>query len=185
MKLSAIHASSTCRIAGAPCTTACSKSGTCVLEWFPHTIIRPTSATWTPVSAASWLKARLWSRRVIAVKLSGGRSGALLIAIKAFVFAGFPTTSTLTSRLATSFNARPCSVKIAPFASRRSLRSMPGPRGRLPTSIAMSASRNATFASSLATTPRRSGNAPSASSIITPSTAFIAGGISSSCRITG
>ena len=42
--------------------------------------------------------ARLWSRRVIAVKRSLGTSGAFDIAISAFVFAGLPTTRIFTSR---------------------------------------------------------------------------------------
>ena len=37
--------------------------------------------------------ARLWSRRVIAVKRSRGMSGALLMAMRALVLAGLPTTS--------------------------------------------------------------------------------------------
>ena len=41
--------------------------------------------------------ARLWSRRIIAVKRSRGTSGACDIAISALVLAGLPTTSTLTS----------------------------------------------------------------------------------------
>ena len=58
------------------------------------------SATAAPVFAASWLIARLWSRRTIAWKRSRGTSGALLAAISAFVFAGLPTTSTLMSSAA-------------------------------------------------------------------------------------
>ena len=52
------------------------------------------------------------------------------------VLAGLPTTSTLTLREATLFSAAPCAVKILAFSSSRSLRSMPGPRGRAPTSRA-------------------------------------------------
>ena len=37
-----------------------------------------------------------------------------------------------TERLATSSSARPCSMKMRAFDSRRSARSMPGPRGRAP-----------------------------------------------------
>ena len=44
------------------------------------------------------------------------------------MFAGLPTTNTLTSRLATSFNALPCTVKIFAFSCNKSLRSIPGPR---------------------------------------------------------
>jgi hypothetical protein len=54
------------------------------------------------------------------------------MAISALVLAGLPTTSTLTSRSAWASSALPCTVKMAPLASSRSLRSMPGPRGRDP-----------------------------------------------------
>jgi hypothetical protein len=103
------------------------------------------------------------------------------------VLAGLPTTSTLTSRLATAFSAAPWAVKIFAFSSSRSLRSMPGPRGLAPTSIAMSASLNATCGSSVPTMPASSGKAQSSSSIITPRNAACALSIgsSSSCRITG
>jgi len=93
-------------------------------------------ATGLPVFAATWLSARLWSRRSIAVKFSRGRPGALFIAMKALVLAGLPTTSTLTSRLAALSSALPWAVKICAFAASRSARSMPGPRGRAPTSSA-------------------------------------------------
>jgi len=51
--------------------------------------------------------ARLWSRRIIAVKRSAGTSGAWFEAMRAFVLAGLPTTSTLTSPAALSLIARP------------------------------------------------------------------------------
>ena len=94
------------------------------------------SVTGAPVLAASCEIARLWSRRVSAEKRSRGMSGALLIAISALVLAGLPVTPIRTSSAATSFSALPCAVKIAPLASSRSPRSMPGPRGRAPTSRA-------------------------------------------------
>ena len=56
--------------------------------------------------------------------------------------------TTFTERLATSLSALPCCVNMAPFASSRSLRSIPLLRGRAPTSRAMSASLKATLASS-------------------------------------
>ena len=83
------------------------------------------SATAAPVFFASWLIARLWSRRVIAWKRSRGTSGALLAAISAFVFAGLPTTRILTSSAAWSLIALPCGLKMPPLASSRSARSMP------------------------------------------------------------
>ena len=45
---------------------------------------------------------------------------------------------------------------------------MPGPRGRAPTSSAMSQSRKAVFGSSVAIMPASNGKAQSSSSIITP-----------------
>ena len=56
--------------------------------------------------------ARFWSSRVSAVKFSRGMSGALVIQMSALVFAGLPTTRTLTLRDATRFNDAPCWAKI-------------------------------------------------------------------------
>ena len=69
-------------------------SGYIVGEWLPHTVRFVMSPTPTPALRASCVFARLWSRRVIAVKRSLGTSGAFDFAISAFVFAGLPTTST-------------------------------------------------------------------------------------------
>ena len=63
------------------------------------------SFTVTPAFLASCALARLWSRRVIAVKRSAGTSGALDIAIRALVLAGLPTTSTRMSSAAWSLMA--------------------------------------------------------------------------------
>ena len=142
-------------------------------------------STEAPVLAASCASARLWSSRVMAVKLRGSRSGAFLCAIRQLVLAGLPTTSTFASRDAWSFSALPCTEKMAALASSRSLRSIPAVRGRDPTSSARSVSANATLGSSVATTPFSSGKAQSSSSMMTPFSAFMAGGISSNCRITG
>ena len=68
------------------------RSGYCVVEWLPQIVMFVTSLTVAPVFFASWAIARLWSRRVIAVKRSRGTSGALAWAISALVFAGLPTT---------------------------------------------------------------------------------------------
>jgi len=76
-------------------------------EWLPHTPICEMSLTGTASLVASWETARLWSRRIIDVNRSRGMSGALLIAIRQFVLAGLPTTSTLTSAAATAFSALP------------------------------------------------------------------------------
>ena len=70
--------------------------------------MRRTLETGTPTRCASWLTARLWSSRIIAVIWRGSMSGALLSAISAFVLAGLPTTSTCTSRLALRESAAPC-----------------------------------------------------------------------------
>ena len=121
----------------------------------------------------------------MAVKLRGSRSVALARAISALVLAGLPTTSTLTLRSATSLSALPCAEKICALASSRSLRSMPGPRGRAPTSSATWQSRKATRASSLASTLLSVGKAQSLSSITTPESAASAGVTSSRCRFTG
>ena len=94
------------------------------------------SETAAAVFSATWLMARLWSSRIIAENCAGARSGAFRIAMSALVFAGLPTTSTFTSRLAWSLRARPCGAKILPFPASRSPRSMPFPRGFAPTSIA-------------------------------------------------
>ena len=81
--------------------------------------------------------ARLWSRRVSAVNRSAGTPGADAAAMSAFVLAGLPTTTTRTSSAATASIAAPCGPKMPAFAASRSARSMPGPRGRAPTSSAM------------------------------------------------
>ena len=77
----------------------------------------------------------------------GGSEGALRCAISELVLAGLPTTSTRTSRLATASSALPWAEKILAFSSSRSLRSMPGPRGRAPTSMAKLQSLKAAAAS--------------------------------------
>ena len=76
-------------------------------EWLPQTPMSEMSATGTASLAASWRSARLWSRRIIAVNRSRGRSGALFMAIRQLVLAGLPTTSTFTSAAATAFSALP------------------------------------------------------------------------------
>ena len=83
------------------------RSGYWVGEWLPQVVIRLTAETGTPSLLASCEIARLWSRRIIAVKRSFGTSGAFDIAISAFVFAGLPTTSTLTSSAAPALIASP------------------------------------------------------------------------------
>jgi hypothetical protein len=121
----------------------------------------------------------------MAVKRSAGTSGALRMAMSALVLAGLPTTSTRISSAALSLMALPCTVKMAPLALSRSLRSMPLLRGRAPTSSAQLAPAKARLGSSVSTRSLSSGKAQSTSSMATPSSAFSAGVISSSCRITG
>src|SRR6478735_11469046 len=77
MKSSASHFSSlTVSAAFLPATVAWKMSGYWVAEWLPQMVRRLMSATVEPVFFASWVRARLWSRRVIAVKRSAGTSGA-------------------------------------------------------------------------------------------------------------
>ena len=143
------------------------------------------SLTRAPVFSASWPTARLWSRRVIAVKRSRGTPSALLMAISAFVLAGLPTTSTRTSSAAWAAIASPCGLKMPPLASSRSARSMPFVRGRAPTRSPMLVPSKASLASSKMSIEASSGNAQSTSSIAVPSAALTASGISSSRSATG
>ena len=132
-------------------------SGYCVAEWLPQMVTWLTSATGTPALIASWPAARLWSSRVRALKRSAGMSGALLRAMSALVLAGLPVTSTLTSSAAWSLSARPCGLKMAPFASSRSPRSMPLLRGRAPTRKARFTPSKTWLGSSPITTDSSSG----------------------------
>lgn len=128
-------------------------SGYWVAEWLPQIVRRWMSATVAPDFFASWVSARLWSRRVIAVKRSAGTSGAAAWAISALVFAGLPTTRILTSSAALSLMALPCGLKMPPLASRRSPRSMPLVRGRAPTRRPTFVPSKATFGSSVISMP--------------------------------
>ena len=137
-------------------------------------------------SSASWPTARLWSRRVSAVKRSAGTSGADAAAMSAFVFAGFPTTTTRTS-------------SAAPRADRRTLRPEdPGVRGQQVGALHAGAARpradqqrdaaaveRDAAGSSVTSTSRSSGNAQSCSSSAAPSAARMPCGISSSRSRTG
>ena len=138
-----------------------------------------------PSLLASWAIARLWSRRIIAVKRSRGTPSAFDIAIRQLVLAGLPTTSTLTSSAAPAAIASPCGLKIPPLASSRSARSMPGPRGRAPTSRPTLQPSKAALGSSKMSIRRSSGKAQSSSSIAVPSAALTASGISSRLSSTG
>src|SRR6266852_8767293 len=54
-------------VAGRPLILALVKSGYCVLLWLPQMVSWVTSSLATPAFLARALRARLWSRRVIAV----------------------------------------------------------------------------------------------------------------------
>ena len=118
------------------------------------------------------------------MKRSSGMSGACDFAIRQFVLAGLPTTSTLMSSAARSLSASPCGPKIPPFASSRSARSIPFDRGRAPTRRPTLVPSNASLGSSEMSIPRSSGKAQSSNSIAVPSAALIASGISNSRRLT-
>ncbi len=113
-----------------------------------------------------------------------GTSGALAMAINALVLAGFPTTSTLTSSAAPALIASPWGLKMPPLASKRSERSIPGPRGRAPTSRPTLHPSKAGPGSSWMSIPASSGKAQSCNSIAVPSAALTASGISSRSRWT-
>jgi hypothetical protein len=108
----------------------------------------------------------------------------LLYATRQLVLHGLATTRMRTSFAALAASARPWAMKISAFLLSRSLRSMPALRGKPPTSTAQLQSRNALFGSSVRTMSCSVGKLQSPSSIATPSSVPIAGGISSSCRIT-
>src|SRR5688500_12612607 len=101
MKSFSIHDwSPTTSAAFLPATSAWKTSGYCVAEWLPQIVILRISLTGVPVFLDSWDSARLWSRRVIAVKRSRGTSGAWDCAMNALVLAGLPTTRIRTSSAA-------------------------------------------------------------------------------------
>src|ERR1700740_2757113 len=85
-----IHSWFTSLEAALPFTVAARMSGYWVAEWLPQTVMRWMSVTCLPVLAASWDRARLWSRRIMALKFFLGMRGALLEAISALVLAGLP-----------------------------------------------------------------------------------------------
>src|SRR5262252_6635644 len=75
-------------VAGRPLILALVKSGYCVLLWLPQMVTQVTSPSPTPAFFARALRARLWSRRVIAVQRSGGMARPLLNATRQFVLHG-------------------------------------------------------------------------------------------------
>src|SRR5687768_18369797 len=71
MNSSAIHDSSpTASQALSPSTLALTRSGYWVVEWLPQTVMLEIEVIGLSSRFASWATARLWSRRVIAVKRS-------------------------------------------------------------------------------------------------------------------
>src|SRR5262245_60164834 len=60
--------------AGLPLILALVKSGYCVLLWLPQMVTQVTSPSPTPAFLARALRARLWSRRVMALQRSWGMS---------------------------------------------------------------------------------------------------------------
>lgn len=88
--------------------------------------------------------------------------------IIALVFAGLPTTRTLTVFLATLLRTAPCALNILPLAERRSFRSIPGPLGLAPTITATSASLKATYGDDVTISDVSRGNDPSVSYILRP-----------------
>jgi hypothetical protein len=120
-----------------------------VAEWLPQIVMLVMSLTAAPVFlAASWAIARLWSRRVIAVKRSRGMSGALLLRDQAVGVGRVADHQHLDVGGGVAFSALPWGLKMPPLASSRSPRSMPLVRGRAPTSSAMLTPSKAGFGSS-------------------------------------
>ena len=106
--------------------------------------------------------------------------------MRQFVLQGLPTTRTRTSLAAFAAIAWPWGLKMPPLTLSRSPRSMPALRGIEPTSSAQLASvEGGRRGRSVASMPASSGKAQSSSSMTTPSSAFIAGSISSRRSTTG
>src|SRR5262249_9369454 len=82
----------TTSVAGLPLILALVKSGYCVLLWLPQMVTHVTSSLGTPAFFASAARARLWSRRVMAVQRSAGMSLAVLQADGQFALSGLTRT---------------------------------------------------------------------------------------------
>src|SRR5579859_5074216 len=63
-------------VAGFPLILALVKSGYCVLLWLPQMVTWVTSSLATPAFLARAVRARLWSRRVMALQRPAGMSRA-------------------------------------------------------------------------------------------------------------
>ena len=91
-------------------------------------------------------------------KFPVGIDGAYLDAIKQFVLAGLPTTSTRTDLRAYWSSAMPCDLKILTLAANKSLRSIPSRLGIEPARMATSMSRNASASWSVHTMSLNNGS---------------------------
>ena len=98
---------------------------------------------------------------------------------------GLVWAGTRHAALPTGSRALSGAEKTLAFASRRSLRSMPGPRGLAPTRIAKLVSLMASLASEVAVTLFKVANAQSLSSMTTPCTAALAAWISRRFKFMG
>jgi len=105
--------------------------------------------------------------------------------MRQLVLHGLPMTRTRTLLAALSWIALPWGAKIPPLMDSRSPRSIPAFRGTDPTSSAHEVSSKAFSVLLVRMMSDRSGNAQSSSSMATPSSAFIAGSISSRRRTIG
>src|SRR5664279_2557879 len=77
MKSLSIHAWSLMTSAAfLPPICAWNTSGYCVAEWLPQMVTLLIASTVVPLLRASWVFARLWSSRIMAVKRDLGTSGA-------------------------------------------------------------------------------------------------------------
>src|SRR6188474_143398 len=61
------HSPSTCSATDLPPTWAWNRSGYWLAEWLPQMVILLTSATDTESCLATWVSARLWSKRIMAL----------------------------------------------------------------------------------------------------------------------
>src|SRR5664280_2908789 len=114
-----------------------------------------------------------------------GTSGAFERAIRQLVLHGLPTTTTRMSEAAFAAMARPWGPKIPPLMVSRSPRSIPALRGTEPTNSAHEVPSKATSRSVVVMMSLTRGNAPSSTSMTTPSRAFMPGSISRRRNTTG
>ena len=109
-------------------------SGYCVAEWFPHTINRLICSTLLFVFEDNMLLARFWSNLINEVMLSAGIFFEFFWIIRAFVFAGFPTTIIFEVFLALLSIISACLWKIFALSNNKSALCIPFDLGLAPTS---------------------------------------------------